>query len=90
MNKNCANCEFSEWVEVEEDETFEDDEINEDDEIDEIDEEDEGEEESEVEGEEEILECHRFPPQGDVSVFPMVTEDDWCGEWKSSGGKGRK
>lgn len=30
--------------------------------------------------------CHRFPPtkSGKDCEFPLVTEDEWCGEW---GGK---
>lgn len=39
-----------------------------------------------------IGECHRYPPPhrhhlpngkvDNVSYFPFVNDDDWCGEWK--------
>ena len=37
--------------------------------------------------------CHRFPPNQDgkgtstIDEFPMVKEDDWCGEHKKKGKK---
>ncbi|SDH25501.1 hypothetical protein SAMN05428952_100914 [Nitrosomonas sp. Nm132] len=26
--------------------------------------------------------CRRFPPGGDTNTFPIIHEDDWCGEFK--------
>lgn len=36
------------------------------------------------------LECHRLPPQVtsiSSGVFPTVSADMWCGEWKGIGAK---
>lgn len=26
--------------------------------------------------------CRRFPPGGDTNTFPIIHEDDWCGEFR--------